>query len=121
MKTKSFSPSFIFFILLLTLGILFANNYSAGVEKIATLSLQNCTKPQLIDCKNLLIKKYHTIEQISVDHKTHILSIRYNSTKISLDNLVADLKKMNITVQSSNSIRLMKNTKISKNNRVVTR
>lgn len=108
MKKRSFSPSFLFLIILFVLGILFASQYSPGSERIVTFSVDQCESAQLVNCVELLEQKFEGVEKIFVDTKTNIFSIRYESSQVSLDTIIAFFEDADLVIESSNSVSLMK-------------
>ncbi|MBN2281960.1 MAG: hypothetical protein JXQ65_15365 [Candidatus Marinimicrobia bacterium] len=107
MRKKSFSPSFLFLIILFALGILFASQYSPGTERIATFSVARCDGDQLVKCVTELERNFDGVEKIFVDTKTNIFSIRYESSSVSIDSVKEFFSDAGVTIESSNSISLM--------------
>ena len=114
MRKKSFSPAFLFMIILFALGILFASQYSQGNKRIATFSVLKCDETQLIDCVNRLDLQFVGIEKIFIDTKTNIFSIRYESSQISIDTVISFFNQSNLIIESSNSVSLMREEKNQK-------
>jgi hypothetical protein len=111
MKKRSFSPSFLFLIILFALGILFASQYSPGTERIATFSVEECDDMFLTERVELLEQQYEGVEKIFVDTKTNIFSIRYESSSVAMDSIITFFKKADLTIESSNSVSLLKEIK----------
>ena len=107
MRKKSFSPAFLFLIILFALGILFASQYSPGTERIATFSVCDCDRVKLENCVSELENTFDGVEKIFVDTKANIFSIRYESSSVSIDSVKKFFDDADLVIESSNSINLM--------------
>ena len=111
MSKKTYSPSFLFLIILFALGILFASQYTPGTERIATFSVSDCNAGKLTEVVDLMDNNYDSLEKIFVDTKTNIFSVRYESSILSIDSVKSFFATHNLTIESSNSVNLMKEKK----------
>ncbi len=111
MRKKSFSPSFLFLIILFALGILFASQYSPGSERIVTFSVCECEGVKLENCVSALETNFEGVEKIFVDTKANIFSIRYESSMVSVDSVKKFFHDADLVIESSNSINLMNDEK----------
>lgn len=92
-------------IVLFVIGILFASKYSPGKNKLATICL---TGEKTNSNITQALAGMQGIKTVFLDPKSEILTFRYDSSQLTLNNIKEQLKSYGLKAQSLQSLKFVK-------------